>query len=333
MDTGTHFVMGIGLFALAHLDPVVTAHAETTQAIALGTIIGSQAPDSDTLYRFSGNPTYIRNHRGWTHSLPMLLIWPTVISACIHLVLPSADFLHLFLWTLLAVIIHVFIDLFNTYGTQAFRPFSKRWISWDIINIFDPFIFTSHLAGFLLWWLFPSYPGQIFAALYLLLICYLLWRTWVHRRLLQWVKEKVQEPGEYKVTPTYQPNVWNVVLKQKHRVKMGEIRRKQLLWTGQLKLDQYDHPAVQASKKAEAIDAFLSFTDYGFPLVKKQEYGYEVRWIDVRYHHKRHFPFFAVALLDHKYQMINAYVGWLSQDQLEKKIKKLLTTQLENHGG
>lgn len=324
MDTSTHLVMGIGLYALAHMDPVISSHVNTAHAVALGTIIGSQAPDTDTLYRFSGNSAYIRNHRGWSHSLPMLFIWPILISACIQLIIPSANFVHLFLWTLLAVGIHVFIDLFNTYGTQAFRPFSRKWISWDIINIFDPFLFASHVIGILLWWLFPDYPGQIFSFLYLVIILYLFWRTWVHRRLLQWVKQTAQETGEYKVTPTFHLNIWNVILKQPDRVKMGEIRKNQLIWTGQLILDKDHHPAIQASKKAEAIDAFLSFTKYGFPQVTKQDYGYEIRWVDVRYHHKKHFPFFAVALLDHEYQIIDTYVGWLSKEQLEKKIEQLL---------
>ncbi len=330
MDTGTHFVMGIGLFALAHLDPMITSHPETTQAVALGTIIGSQAPDLDGLYRFAGNAAYIRNHRGWSHSLPMLLIWPTVISLLIGLILPNAHLLSLWLWTLIAVWIHVFIDLFNTYGTQAFRPLSHRWIAWDIINIFDPFIFSVHLGGFLLWWLFPNYPGQIFAFLYLLIMIYIFWRTWYHQHLLHWVQKKIDEPGEYKVTPTYKPNVWNVLLIQKNYVKMGEIQRKRLIWTGQISLDQYDHPAVKASQDSEAIRSFLYFTSYGFPQVYRREYGFEVRWIDVRYHNKKHFPFFAVALLTHDYQIINSYVGWLSKKQLEKKIQQLITS---HHGG
>lgn len=330
MDTGTHFVMGIGLFAFAHLDPAITSHPETTQAIALGTIIGSQAPDFDGLYRLAGNAAYIRNHRGWSHSLPMLLIWPTIITCLLHLLFPNADFYATWIWTLIAVVIHVFIDLFNTYGTQAFRPFTNRWIAWDIINIFDPIIFSLHLGGFLLWWLFPNYPGQIFGCLYFIILLYIGWRTWYHHHLLQWVQQKVNEEGEYKVTPTYKPHVWNVVLIQKQHVKMGETHGKKLIWTGQLSLDQYDHPAVQASKNAEEIRSFLSFTLYGFPRVYRREYGYEVRWLDVRYHHKKHFPFFAIALLNHDYEIINSYVGWLSKKQLEKKIQQLITSQ---HGG
>lgn len=325
MDTGTHFVMGIGLFALSHLDPMITSHPETAQAVALGTIIGSQAPDTDGLYRLAGNAAYIRNHRGWSHSLPMLLIWPTVISLAIHLILPNANFLSIAYWTWIAVVIHVGIDLFNTYGTQAFRPLSNRWIAWDILNIFDPFIFSIHIIGFFLWWLFPQYPGPVFSILYFMIILYICWRTWLHRHLLQWVQKKVGTSGEYKVTPTYKPHVWNVLLLQKDRVKMGEIQGKQLLWTGQLSLDQYDHPAVIASQKSKEIQSFLSFTSYGFPQVYQRDFGYEVRWLDVRYHHKKHFPFVAVALLTNEYQIINSYVGWVSKKQLDKKIKQLIT--------
>ena len=51
MDTATHFAMGIGLFGLAHLDPTLSSQPETAQAILVGTVIGSQAPDFDGLSR------------------------------------------------------------------------------------------------------------------------------------------------------------------------------------------------------------------------------------------------------------------------------------------
>src|SRR5690606_13085996 len=79
MDTGTHFAMGIGLFGLAHLDPAVTAHPVTAQAVLLGTVLGSQAPDFDGLFRFKGGAAYIRNHRGFSHSIPMIFVWTAFI--------------------------------------------------------------------------------------------------------------------------------------------------------------------------------------------------------------------------------------------------------------
>jgi inner membrane protein len=323
MDTGTHLVMGIGLFALAHLDPALT-HTPTTHAVLAGTIIGSQAPDSDTVYRLINNTLYIKNHRGFSHSLPMFFLWPLLITAIIYLFLPEAHLLHLWLWTWLAVFIHIFIDLFNTYGTQALRPITKEWISWDILNIFDPFLFALHLVGFLMWFLLPAYPGQIFAIIYAIIILYVAWRTWTHQRLLEWVKKETAVKGQYLVTPTYQWDRWNVILVQPHQVRMGEIRQKQLLWTGHLSLQDQDHPAVIASKKASTVQAFLSFTSYGFPQVLKHSFGYEVRWLDVRYHHKRHFPFLAVVLLDQQLQIIDSYVGWKSKEQLERDAKQFM---------
>ena len=80
MDTGTHFVMGIALGGLAAIDPVISDSSVTAQAVMLGTILGSQAPDIDTVLKLKNNAVYIRNHRGITHSLPAVLLWPLLIS-------------------------------------------------------------------------------------------------------------------------------------------------------------------------------------------------------------------------------------------------------------
>lgn len=325
MDTGTHFVMGIGLFGLAHLDPVIAAHPETAQAVLLGTVIGSQIPDADTLYKFRGNAAYIRNHRGWSHSLPMLMIWPFLLTVAISYLFPDASRFHLWLWSFIGVFIHVFIDCFNTYGTQALRPITHRWISLNMINIFDPFIFGIHLAGFFLWAILPVNPGILFLFIYLIIAGYIGWRGWVHHRIRCWVKQQVNQPGRYTVTPTVRWDVWNVIVEQPHMVKIGVIRGKNLIWTGQLSTKDLQHPAVMHSKKAEPINAFLSFTSYGYPQVLSRPYGYEVRWLDVRYHYKKHFPFVAVALLDKEYQPFYSFVGWMSEDQLEKKVQHLLS--------
>ncbi len=64
MDTGTHVVMGIAIGGLATLDPVVTSSPAMAQAVMVGAIIGSQAPDFDTVLKLKNNAVYIRNHRG-----------------------------------------------------------------------------------------------------------------------------------------------------------------------------------------------------------------------------------------------------------------------------
>ncbi len=70
MDTVSHIVIGLGLGALAQIDPAVSNHQTLTQAVIIGTVIGSNAPDFDFIYRFKGKGSYFRNHRAMSHSLP-----------------------------------------------------------------------------------------------------------------------------------------------------------------------------------------------------------------------------------------------------------------------
>ena len=175
MDTGTHFVMGIALGGLATIDPIVIEGSMTAQAVLVGTILGSQAPDIDTILKLSNNAVYIRNHRGITHSIPAVLLWPIVISLVTFAFLPEANLLHLWLWTFLAVFLHVFVDIFNAYGTQALRPISKRWVALGVINTFDPFIFAIHVVGLILWG-FGLSPTILFLIIYTIIVLYYLAR-------------------------------------------------------------------------------------------------------------------------------------------------------------
>ena len=59
LDTGTHFVMGIALGGLATLDPVIAQSPVTASAVIAGTILGSQAPDIDTVLKLRNNAVYI----------------------------------------------------------------------------------------------------------------------------------------------------------------------------------------------------------------------------------------------------------------------------------
>ena len=76
LDTGTHIVMGVALGGLALADPVVLAESATMSAVVAGVIIGSLIPDVDTVLKLRNNAVYIRHHRGITHSIPAVLLWP-----------------------------------------------------------------------------------------------------------------------------------------------------------------------------------------------------------------------------------------------------------------
>jgi len=323
LDTGTHLVMGLGLAGLAYVDPVVSADPYVATAVLIGTVLGSQAPDADGLTRLKGNAAYIRNHRGASHSLPAIALWTLLITALIALIFPGVPILHVGLWVGIAVCLHVFTDLFNTYGTQAARPFSEKWISWNIIHIFDPVIFISHLIAILAWLIRLAEPTQIFSALYGLLALYYVWRTAVHYILEKSLPHRDPEarPGDkYYLIPTVHPNGWNIVKKQPDGgYRLGELRNRQIRWVDEVKSDV--HPAVEVSKKHPDVAAFLYFSSFACAEVKDHPWGYEVRWADVRYRHRKQYPFIAVVLLDHQLRALDSYVGWVSDSRLEKKLR------------
>lgn len=324
MDTGTHLVMGLGLAGLATIDPVVASDETVYAAVLIGTIVGSQAPDFDGLLRLKSNAAYIRNHRGASHSLPAVAIWTVLITFLLQLGFGfTLPWLHLLGWVLLAVVVHVFTDLFNTYGTQAMRPFTDKWISWNIIHIFDPIIFISHVVAIFMWAFHLLSPTIIFPVLYAGLIVYYIWRTIAHRLLhkkIMSLDTDRTDNDKYIIIPTISLKDWNVVKRREDgSFLIGDFRQGKLRWVDRARCD--DHPVVELSKNDPSIRSFLYFTSFACAEVREHQWGYEVRWSDVRYRHRKQYPFVGVLLLDNEYRTLGSYVGWLSEDRLQKRLR------------
>jgi inner membrane protein len=323
LDTGTHLVIGLGLAGLAHIDPAVASDTSLATAVLIGTVAGSQAPDADTVLRLRGNAAYIRSHRGRSHSLPMLAVWTALISAVVGMIFPGAAFWHILLWTGIAVCFHVFTDLFNTYGTQALRPFTEKWIGWNIIHIFDPFLFFGHLAAISMWSFHAAPPQLIFPTLYILIGMYYVWRTidrWLQERKVRNLDDKRTDGDRYIVIPTFNFNNWNVVKQRPDGTfALGELKNGVLRWIDNVKCD--DHPAVERSKSNPDVAALLYYSSYACAEVREHRWGYEVRWADVRYRHRKQYPFVAVVHMDKQFNELDSYVGWVSESRLGKKLR------------
>ena len=67
--------------------------------------------------------------------------------------------------------LHVFVDIFNSYGTQALRPITNKWIQLSVINTFDPIIFVIWCIGIALW-VIGLHPFAVFFPLIGVLVIY-----------------------------------------------------------------------------------------------------------------------------------------------------------------
>ncbi|WP_400164732.1 metal-dependent hydrolase [Brevibacillus sp. TJ4] len=324
MDTATHFAMGFGLAGLAHLDPVVASSPGLLEAVMLGTVIGSQAPDLDGVVRLRGSAAYIRNHRGVSHSVPALFLWTGAIFALIQLFLPQSDWLHLLGWIFLAVCLHVFVDLFNSYGTKGMYPFRDKWIAFNVIFIFDPLIFAMHLVGFMLWAIGLD-PGKVFLAIYLLIACYYVWRWQVQKQTTELVRQHIGRPGRYTIIPTLSWNQWTFVVRTEHHWYVGEVNAGEVMVLDTFSVKP-ENEIIAAARESFSVKSFLAFTHHVHVETKERPFGYEVKWIDLRYRSrfqgKSHYMFVAVVYLDYDLNIRDSFVGWIhrGEEQLSKKL-------------
>lgn len=323
MDTSTHIIMGFGLAGLAYLDPNVAANPELATAVMIGTVIGSNAPDFDYGIKIlKGNGMYTEHHRGLSHSLPALIIWTIFISCILFIFFDQIPYSPLLFWTFIAVVLHVLFDIFNAYGTQAGRPFTKRWLSLNFIPLFDPFIFLIHLAGFI-FWIYQYPPGVIFFICYVLISLYLIIRYIISLRIKKMLKIWADSKTAPTVIPTLSFTKWDFVIETEQFLKTGQVNKREITWHHTFKKHDPSCPYIKSSLNDQNVRHFLANSKHVYALYVLRQNGFEVRWIDLRFRQNQHYPYMAIVLLDHHLQIISSYTGWIYQSK--NTYKKLLT--------
>ena len=118
----------------------------------LGAIIAT-IPDLDVaLLPFYSNIEKISIHRGFSHSILFSFIGALLIALILSKIkwTRQVSYLRLWVFSWLALFTHILLDAFTTYGTQLLLPFSNYRVSFDSINIVDPFYTTPLLLGLIL---------------------------------------------------------------------------------------------------------------------------------------------------------------------------------------
>ena len=123
---------------------------KTTYAAAT-LMIASNLPDVDVLV-FATNTPSIAFRRGWTHGVLADAVLPIVFTAIVVSIArrrgrtdvrPAA----ILLLSYVGVLLHVAMDLLNTYGVRLLMPFSQRWFYGDVLFIVDPWLWITLGAG------------------------------------------------------------------------------------------------------------------------------------------------------------------------------------------
>lgn len=322
MDTFSHIIIGLGLGALSQIDPAVSENITLSQAVILGTVIGSNAPDFDIIYRLKGKGSYFRNHRAMSHSLPALPLWGIIVSGLIYPFFPDSSFLHLFLWTLLAVMVHVFFDLFNVHGTQILLPFSRKWVSFDSITLIDPYILILHSLGFSLLPFFTA--GKTFLFIYLFIFLYLSIRILSALLTKRHLQNHFLNAVRIKLIPRTAMFKWDILIETNEDFLFG-IYLNDNLYIEHTLSKKIDFPAfVSDSRNDPTISDFIASTNYAYPFVRASKSGYFVFWKDLRFRTNKSFPTLAILFISFDFKNKNCYIGTITSLRHYKKVLRNL---------
>lgn len=324
VDTATHLAMGITLGGLATLDPVIGQNSLGPQAIMLATIVGSNIPDIDTILKLQNNAKYIRNHRGITHSIPAIFLWTFLIGIFVHLNFPDTSLSHLLIWSFIAVFLHVFVDIFNAYGTQALRPFTRNWLALGVINTFDAIIFFIHVVAILL--IFAGTDkGMTALSAYIIMAVYYIVRITMRTHIENIVRKRFDHVEKVIISPTLRFYHYHLAIVTEKYYYVAHIHRGNILLFDKFeRVPLPDNAIMQAARKDANISAFLSFSPvYRWDIFEFTN-CYEVRFIDLRYRSKDYYPFVAIVQLDKQLNIMSSYTGWIfSEEKLRKKLDML----------
>jgi inner membrane protein len=204
MDNVTHTLFGLVL--------AKTGLERTTPKATLALLIGANLPDLDVVAWLGGDLSYLKHHRGFSHSLAGLLFEGAFVATMLWMmhrvrskVSIPIDLRMLFFMSLAGLASHSLLDYTNSYGIRPFLPFNARWFSADLVFIVDPWLLLILTSGLLLPFLFRliyqeigskagGYRGSAFVTLSIVTVFWM--GKWVaHEEALDELQQRSYQTG------------------------------------------------------------------------------------------------------------------------------------------
>lgn len=175
MDTITHGIAG-------SVATRVLGDRPGRRALILGSLAG-MFPDCDFLFT-PDRMSYLRNHRGWTHSFLAMPVFALALALVARLFFRRARLPDLWLFCASGIVSHIVLDWITSFGTMFFVPVSRARYALDWVFILDP-ILTGIASLSLLAVLFWRGRGRTIAAAGTgLLVLYIGFCAYQHRRAI-----------------------------------------------------------------------------------------------------------------------------------------------------
>jgi inner membrane protein len=254
-------------------------------------ILAAILPDIDNLSGFISPEFFLLHHRGITHSFLGGLVLAGFTAGVFKAFSKMFPFRLGFIVAYGCNLLHIFLDLVTSYGTQIFAPFTNGRYSVACVFILDP-VFTFSLLG-LLYFSFRTKPrggriallGLIWLLIYPL-INYGLGAA-VHRFVSARLAERQVSYSRLSVTPDFlTPLYWKIIVEDPHSWRIAGMNL--------LRLDS--PPAFETFNKADMnlmkelgrrASMFNTYAWFAvYPVMKREQKtdGFSITFGDLRFH-------------------------------------------------
>jgi inner membrane protein len=112
-------------------------------------VVAANFADVDLVLGLVSTEAYLLWHRGLTHSLAGLAVFPPALAALAHGLAPRLSFRRALLLCEIGFLSHVALDLPTSWGTLLLYPWSHDRLALDWVFIVDPFVWAILAGGIL----------------------------------------------------------------------------------------------------------------------------------------------------------------------------------------
>ncbi len=295
MDPVTHALIGLGLAGFSGETLTIS------NPLYLGACLGAMAPDLDIICQLKGDVTYLKHHRGFTHSIPGMLALGLGIAVVLFLFNPVYSLGQVFLWTFLGTLSHGVMDILNSYGSKLFWPFSnKRW-TLNLVNAVDPVILLVLTAM-----VFAQKLGFSSAAGLGLMLLYLCVRYLIALRLNKLLRVKFNPAAKITVMPSLLKFwCWDCLIENDQQVMFIEVNSftSVLNVKQELSKEQKGNSLVKKALESKLGKMFREFTPHFHVIINPWQQGYLVKFLDLRYCLKQEFLHSATIFFNHRQEI------------------------------
>lgn len=300
MDPITHGIVGLAIAAFTG------ETAALTNPYAIGSLLGAVIPDGDIIMQIKGHYSYLKSHRGASHSVPFSFLYAGAITLLLSLLYPGVSLLKLFMYAFFGCISHIILDITNSYGAKVLWPFIRKRLTIDLLLVYDPLLIIFSLAIIV-----PTFRALMHPVVTIVLFAsYLLFRSRMKMRVKKIIKENLDNEGEI-VSIRILPSMigllkWHFVLKLRNKKIVGEVN----ILPRDFKIidimENLDNRLYNAVKNTKVAKFFGEFTPIFHINCKKLAYGYEFSFTDLRYYMAKDFLHHATAVLDENFSLVSS---------------------------